>query len=182
MVCLGDRIARGWELGGCGDFVEGSSKDRRRITEGSPREGFGGHKCPPTGRKRTRELSRQNRDTQWKGWRGGEKKKKKPPQEKSPQQKKRNRCLRLRLLTGGCAALLSRFFSLFLRRLRRLLLLPSPRFSLLLWAAAPPLLFASPLALLSGGCAAHTSSLSRLFQHHGARLTCHKLFFFYLLP
>jgi hypothetical protein len=74
--------------------------------------------------------------------------------EKSPQQKKRNRCLRLRLLTGGCAALLSRFFSLFLRRLRRLLLLPSPRFSLLLWAAAPPLLFASPLALLSGGCAA----------------------------
>ena len=74
--------------------------------------------------------------------------------EKSPQQKKRNRCLRLRLLTGGCAALLSRFFSLFLRRLRRLLFLPSPRFSLLLWAAAPPLLFASPLALLSGGCAA----------------------------
>lgn len=73
---------------------------------------------------------------------------------KSPQQKKRNRCLRLRLLTGGCAALLSRFFSLFLRRLRRLLFLPSPRFSLLLWAAAPPLLFASPLALLSGGCAA----------------------------
>ena len=74
--------------------------------------------------------------------------------EKSPQQKKRNRCLRLRLLTGGCAALLSRFFSLFLRRLRRLLFLPSPRFSLLLWAAAPPLLFASPLALLTGGCAA----------------------------
>ena len=77
--------------------------------------------------------------------------------EKSPQQKKRNRCLRLRLLTGGCAALLSRFFSLFLRRLRRLLLLPSPRFSLLLWAAAPPLLFASPLALLTGGCAASLS-------------------------
>ena len=68
----------------------------------------------------------------------GEKKKKKPPKEKSPQQKKRNRCLRLRLLTGGCAALLSRFFSLFLRRLRRLLFLPSPRFSLLLWAATPP--------------------------------------------
>ena len=84
----------------------------------------------------------------------GREKKEKAPQEKSPQQKKRNRCLRLRLLTGGCAALLSRFFSLFLRRLRRLLLLPSPRFSLLLWAAAPPLLFASPLALLSGGCAA----------------------------
>ena len=77
--------------------------------------------------------------------------------EKSPQQKKRNRCLRLRLLTGGCAALLSRFFSLFLRRLRRLLFLPSPRFSLLLWAAAPPLLFASPLALLTGGCAASLS-------------------------
>ena len=84
----------------------------------------------------------------------GKRKKEKAPQEKSPQQKKRNRCLRLRLLTGGCAALLSRFFSLFLRRLRRLLFLPSPRFSLLLWAAAPPLLFASPLALLSGGCAA----------------------------
>lgn len=84
----------------------------------------------------------------------GREKKEKAPQEKSPQQKKRNRCLRLRLLTGGCAALLSRFFSLFLRRLRRLLFLPSPRFSLLLWAAAPPLLFASPLALLSGGCAA----------------------------
>ena len=83
----------------------------------------------------------------------GEKKKKKPPKKKAPN-KKRNRCLRLRLLTGGCAALLSRFFSLFLRRLRRLLFLPSPRFSLLLWAAAPPLLFASPLALLSGGCAA----------------------------
>ena len=130
-----------------------SSKDRRRITEGTTKEDFGGHKCPPTGRKRTRELSRQNRDTQWKGWRGGEKKEK-APQEKSPQQKKRNRCLRLRLLTGGCAALLSRFFSLFLRRLRRLLFLPSPRFSLLLWAAAPPLLFASPLALLSDGCAA----------------------------
>ncbi len=88
---------------------------------------------------------------------GAGEKKEKAPQEKSPQQKKRNRCLRLRLLTGGCAALLSRFFSLFLRRLRRLLFLPSPRFSLLLWAAAPPLLFASPLALLSGGCAASLS-------------------------
>ena len=85
--------------------------------------------------------------------------------EKSPQQKKRNRCLRLRLLTGGCAALLSRFFSLFLRRLRRLLLLPSPRFSLLLWAAAPPLLFASPLALLTGGCAA--LPLPLLFRFFG---------------
>ena len=76
---------------------------------------------------------------------GQEKKRKSPPQEKSPQQKKRNRCLRLRLLTGGCAALLSRFFSLFLRRLRRLLFLPSPRFSLLLWAARRP----SSLLLLS---------------------------------
>ena len=95
----------------------------------------------------------------------GKKKKEKAPQEKSPQQKKRNRCLRLRLLTGGCAALLSRFFSLFLRRLRRLLFLPSPRFSLLLWAAAPPLLFASPLALLSGGCAA--LPLPLLFRFFG---------------
>ena len=79
---------------------------------------------------------------------------------KSPQQKKRNRCLRLRLLTGGCAALLSRFFSLFLRRLRRLtslLLLsrffraaapPDPfRFSSASSAAAPPL---SPRALVGG--------------------------------
>ena len=77
--------------------------------------------------------------------------------------------MRLRLLTGGCAALLSRFFSLFLRRLRRLLFLPSPRFSFLLWAAAPPLLFASPLALLSGGCAAPTPSASPplLFRFFG---------------
>ena len=44
-----------------------------------------------------------------------------------------------------------------LRRLRRLTLLPS-----LSWAAG----------------AAHTSSLSRLFQHHGARHTSHKLFSF----
>ena len=95
--------------------------------------------------------------------RGG-KKRKSPQKKKSPQQKKRNRCLRLRLLTGGCAALLSRFFSLFLRRLRRLLFLPSPRFSLLLWAAAPPLLFASPLALLSGGCAALPLPLLFLFS------------------
>ena len=84
---------------------------------------------------------------------------------KAPNKKKRNRCLRLRLLTGGCAALLSRFFSLFLRRLRRLLFLPSPRFSLLLWAAAPPLLFASPLALLTGGCAA--LPLPLLFRFFG---------------
>ena len=140
----------------------------------------------------------------------GKKKKEKAPQEKSPQQKKRNRCLRLRLLTGGCAALLSRFFSLFLRRLRRLLFLPSPRFSLLLWAAAPPLLFASPLALLTGGCAALplpllfrffggcAASLSSprsrgrlappprpsltLFSSKNVTVTCHELFFFYLLP
>ncbi|MBP5677340.1 MAG: hypothetical protein J6W88_02440, partial [Bacteroidales bacterium] len=51
------------------------------------------------------------------------------------------------------------------RRLRRLLFLPSPRFSLLLWAAAPPLLFASPLALLSGGCAA--LPLQLLFRFFG---------------
>ena len=79
---------------------------------------------------------------------GGEKKEKAPQRKKSPQQKKRKRCLRLRLLTGGCAALLSRFFSLFLRRLRRLLFLPSPRFSLLLRAAAPP--HSPPLALVGG--------------------------------
>ena len=130
---------------------------RRRIAEGSPK---GRRKRiladinarPPDERElgncRDRIATHSGRDG------ARREKKKKPPQEKSPQQKKRNRCLRLRLLTGGCAALLSRFFSLFLRRLRRLLFLPSPRFSLLLWAAAPPLLFASPLALLSGGCAA----------------------------
>ena len=88
--------------------------------------------------------------------------------------------MRLRLLTGGCAApnpltppLASRCLALAslasYGRLRRPLLLllsplpsaaspppflPSPRLSRLLWAAAPPLLFASPPALLSGGCAA----------------------------
>ena len=51
---------------------------------------------------------------------------------------------------GNLAAIYKQFDSM----LRRLLFLPSPRFFLLLWAAAPPLLFASPLALLSGGCAA----------------------------
>ena len=182
MVCLGDRIARGWELGGCGDFVEGSSKDRRRITEGSPREGFGGHKCPPTGRKRTRELSRQNRDTQWKGWRGGEKKRKSPPKKKAPNKKREtaacgSACLRAAAPPSSLASFLSSFggcaasFSCPLRaslsscgRLRR----PSS------------LLLLSRFFRAAG--AAHTSSLSRLFQHHGARLTCHKLFFFYLLP
>ena len=39
----------------------------------------------------------------------GREKKEKAPKEKSPQQKKRKRCLRLLLLTGGCAALLSCF-------------------------------------------------------------------------
>ncbi len=150
-----------------------SSKDRRRITEGSPRGDFGVAKAPGTGQPIRADASVRERDeavgmadiecpdkerrggmglevagkprhTLEGTGAGGERKKEKAPQEKSPQQKKRNRCLRLRLLTGGCAALLSRFFSLF----------PSPRFSLLLWAAAPPLLFASPLALLSGGCAA----------------------------
>jgi hypothetical protein len=60
-------------------------------------------------------------------------------------------------------------------------------------AAHPPdpFLFSSFSPRFFGGCAAslssalswaagaaHTSSLSRLFQHHGARLTSHKLFFF----
>lgn len=49
---------------------------------------------------------------------------------KVPNKKKRNRCLRLRLLTGGCAALL----------------------------------FASPLALLSGGTAARPLPLLFLFS------------------
>ena len=97
---------------------------------------------------------------------------------------------------GGCAA----SFSCPLRaslsscgRLRRpsSLLLLSRFFR----AAAPPypypFRFSSSSPRFFGGCAAslssalswaagaaHTSSLSRLFQHHGARLTSHKLFFF----
>ena len=178
MVCLGDRIARGWELGGCGDFVEGSSKDRRRITEGSPREGFGGHKCPPTGRKRTRELSRQNRDTQWKGWRGGEKKKKKPPKKKAPNKKREtaacgSACLRAAAPPSSLASFLSSFggcaasFSCPLRaslsscgRLRRpsSLLLLSRFFR----AAAPPL---SPALSWAAGAAPSPSPLSSLSKN-----------------
>ena len=99
--------------------------------------------------------------TKQEGMARGKRKKEKAPQEKSPQQKKRNRCLRLRLLTGGCAALLSRFFSLFLRRLRRpssLLLL-----SRFFWVAAPPypFRFSSSSPRFFGGCAAsHYPALS----------------------
>ena len=136
----------------------------------------------------------------------GREKKEKAPQEKSPQQKKRNRCLRLRLLTGGCAALLSRFFSLFLRRLRRLSLpraslsscgrLRRPSSLLLLSrffrAAAPPypFRFSSLLRRLrrlsptrSRGRLApppspsSLSSLSNNYQTFNA-VTSHKLFFF----
>jgi hypothetical protein len=66
-------------------------------------------------------------------------------------------------LVGGCAAppLCCSSRASF-GRLRR----PTPSVSL-------PLLLAS-----SAAGAAHTSSLSRLFQYHGARLTSHKLFFF----
>ena len=130
-----------------------SSKGRRRITEGATKEDFGGHKCPPTGRKRIRELSRQNRDTQWKGWRGGREKRKSPPRKKPPTKKEKP------LLAAPLAY----------GRLRRpplsiLFSLPSaaapPPFLALsallspLVGGSPPLLFASPLALLSGGCAA----------------------------
>ena len=82
----------------------------------------------------------------------GEREKRKSPPRKKPPTKKEKPLLAAPLAYG---------------RLRRpplslLFSLPSaaapplspPRFSLLLWAAAPPLLFASPLALLSGGCAA----------------------------
>ena len=121
-----------------------SSKDHRGITEGATRVDFGGHKCPPTGRKRTRELSRQNRDTQWKGWRGGREKRKSPPRKKPPTKKEkpllaaplaygRLRRPPLSLLSPSC---------LFLWRLRRHLTLSS-RLSL-----------ASPLPPSYGGCAA----------------------------
>ena len=73
---------------------------------------------------------------------------------KAPNKKRETAACGSACLWAAAPPVSSRFFSLFLRRLRRLLFLPSPRFSLLLWAAAPPLLFASPLALLSGGCAA----------------------------
>ena len=115
-----------------------SSKDRRRITEGSPREGFGGHKRPPTRRKRTRELSRQNRDTQWKGWRGGREKRKSPPPRKKPPTKKEKPLLAAPLAYG---------------RLRRPPL--SLLFSLPSAAAPPPFLALSALlSPLVGGCAA----------------------------
>ena len=92
------------------------------------------------------------------------KKRKSPKIRKSPQQKKRNRCLRLRLLTGGCAAhnpltppLASRCLALAslasYGRLRRpLLFLLSPLPS----AAAPPpfLALSALLSPLVGGCAA----------------------------
>ena len=113
-----------------------SSKDRRRITEGATRGNFGGHKCPPTGRKRTRELSRQNRDTQWKGWRGGREKRKSPPRKKPPTKKEKP------LLAAPLAY----------GRLRR------PPLSLLfsLPSAAPPpfLALSALLSPLVGGCAA----------------------------
>ena len=114
-----------------------SSKDRRRIAEGATRGNFGGHKCPPTGRKRTRELSRQNRDTQWKGWRGGREKRKSPPRKKPPTKKEKP------LLAAPLAY----------GRLRRPPL--SLLFSLPSAAAPPPFLALSALlSPLVGGCAA----------------------------
>ena len=91
-----------------------SSKDHRRVAEGATRGNFGGHKCPPTGRKRTRELSRQNRDTQWKGWRGGREKRKSPPKKKAPNKKRENAacgssCLRAAAPPSSLASFLSSF-------------------------------------------------------------------------
>ena len=114
-----------------------SSKDHRRIAEGATKEDFGGHKCPPTGRKRTRELSRQNRDTQWKGWREARKKEKAPPRKKPPTKKEKP------LLAAPLAY----------GRLRRPPL--SLLFSLPSAAAPPPFLALSALlSPLVGGCAA----------------------------
>ena len=100
--------------------------------------GVGGHKCPPAGRSQ-------------KGWRGT-REKRKAPKEKSPQQKKRKRCLRLLLLTGGCAALLSCF--------------SPPLASSYGGCAAPHPLF-SPLSCLS-----FTLLLWRLRRHLPAPLSC----------
>ena len=113
-----------------------SSKDRRRIAEGATRGNFGGHKCPPTGRKRNRELSRQNRDTQWGGARG--RKKRKSPPRKKPPTKKEKPLLAAPLAYG---------------RLRRPPL--SLLFSLPSAAAPPPFIALSALlSPLVGGCAA----------------------------
>ena len=114
-----------------------SSKDRRRIAEGATRGNFGGHKCPPTERKRRRELSRLNRDTHWREWRG-ERKKEKAPKEKKPPTKKEKPLLAAPLAYG---------------RLRRPPL--SLLFSLPSAAAPPPFLALSALlSPLVGGCAA----------------------------
>ena len=112
---------------------------------------------------RTKEnygISRQNRDTQWKGWRGARKKKKKPPKKKAPNKKRETAacgyaCLRAAAPPSSLASFLSSFggcaasFSCPLRaslsscgRLRR----PTP-------SASPPLLFR-----FFGGCAASLSS------------------------
>ena len=134
-----------------------SSKDRRRIAEGATRGDFGGHKCPPTGRKRRRELSRQNRDTQWKGWRGGREKRKSPPRKKPPTKKEKT------LLAAPLAY----------GRLRRPPL--SLLFSLPSAAAPPPFLALSALlSPLVGGCAASLSPA--LSWAAGAAPSPHSLF------
>lgn len=75
-------------------------------------------------------------------------------------------------LVGGCAAPPLCFSSrASVGRLRR----PTPSASLPLLRRLRRL---PPPAPSWAAGAAHTSSLSRLFQHHGARLTSHKLFFF----
>ena len=83
------------------------------------------------------ELSRQNRDTQWKGWRGGREKRKSPPRKKPPTKKEKP------LLAAPLAY----------GRLRRPPL--SLLFSLPSAAAPPPFLALSALlSPLVGGCAA----------------------------
>lgn len=190
---FGDRSCNRLGIRGLREFrrrvVEGSPKDRRRIAEGATKEDFGGHKCPPTGQKRTRKFSRQNRDTQWKGWRGARKKKKKPPKRKKAPNKKRetaacgSACLRAAAPPSSLASFLSSFggcaasFSCPLRaslsscgRLRRpsSLLLLSRFFR----AAAPPYPFrfssvssaaAPPLSYALSWAAGAAPSLPSLF-------------------
>ena len=139
---MGTEVAIGWELGGCGNFVEGSSKGRRRIAEGSPK---GRRKRiladinarPPDKRElgnfRDRIAIHNGRDGA-----GQEKKRKSPPKEKKPPTKKEKPLLAAPLAYG---------------RLRRPPL--SLLFSLPSAAAPPPFLALSALlSPLVGGCAA----------------------------
>ena len=129
---------------GTGQPIEGG---RKRPGAGRSR-GYGGHKCPPTERKRRRELSRLNRDTHWREWRGERKKRKSPQRKKAPNKKREtaacgSACLRAAAPPSSLASLP---------------LLPLPM------AASPPhnpssrLSLASPSPSSYGGCAATLSA------------------------